>query len=264
MSLPVPRMLARHAGYRLGLVFDGMRSTLWLGCGRESRPDSVAHGRHRPAAARTVRRRLGQSAQVAATEQHGVSSIAIAAPVGLHLESSIGERPGPQPIMTMASVRRSIRCFHVVRALSQLAGKPRLSCGGTPQGVVGIAGESPYRQTTSPCQCFQQIAQSDPAAGRRVCCGSTRTVRGRDPLTPRLASDPPNTNDAGILTLGAYAVAFIDLPHGGGTRINGHWRSCRMRQAYRVQESGLWERRHSPMLTKSRRFRRIIPSSRVD
>jgi D-apionolactonase len=78
---------------------------------------------------------------VAATLGQGVSSLALAAPVGAF--GLIYRRAAwPQPFYDERSAAAVYPVFHVVRALLRLAAAPRWLIRGLPPGVVGVAARS--------------------------------------------------------------------------------------------------------------------------
>jgi hypothetical protein len=203
------RALAGLGDYRLGLISIGMRSNPY-GADVVANPDQT-----RLAMAGTDPRQRGLFAAawaigaVAATEQHGISSMVLAALVGplgiiyrraAWLQPMYDDRPGAA-IYPM---------FHVIRALSEIAGAPRLSIVGASRSLVGVAGETDLGSrlllaniSDAPC-----TVVLPPNATVRCLDEDTFDAATEDPNW-LLNRDPEHKTD---LTLNSYAVAFIELP----------------------------------------------------
>jgi len=132
------RALARERDYRLGLIAIGMRSNPY-GSGVVENPQQ-----NRIAMAGADPRQRGLFAAawavgaVAATEGHGVSSMALSAFVG---PFGVIHRPEAwmQPLYEGADMVRPL--FHVVRFMSTMGGAPRLRMRSAENGIVGVASQ---------------------------------------------------------------------------------------------------------------------------
>jgi hypothetical protein len=207
------RVLASRREYRLGLVSIGMRSNPY-GSGVVANPDQL----RLPMAGIDPRQRGLFAASwaigaVAATEQCGILSMALAAPVGPF--GIIYRRAAwPQPMYDEGGGAVVYPLFHVVRALSQIAAAPRLSVGGAARGVVGVAGETHLGNRV-----LLLANLSDES--RHVTLPQSAHVRRLDEETFETAIGDPDWLRAGepehcsIVALSAYAVAFVELPAPG-------------------------------------------------
>lgn len=137
------RALAGAKEYHLGLVSIGMRSNPY-GADFTPNPEQL-----RLTMAKIDPRQRGLFAAVwavgavAATAGHAVSSMALASPVGpfgiLYQAAN-----WPQPIYDELAGAAVYPLFHVVRALSKLAGMQRLALHIDAQGIVGVAAEDKH------------------------------------------------------------------------------------------------------------------------
>jgi len=209
------RVLASPREYRLGLVSIGMRSNPY-----GSRVVANPHQLRLPMAGTDPRQRGLFAAAwaigaVAATEQCGISSIALAATVG-PLGIIYRRAVWPQPIYDDGDGNVVYPLFHVVRALSQIAVAPRLSVGGGPRCVVGVAGETRLGN-----QVLLLANLSDES--RDVTLPQSARVRRLDEETFEAAAGDPDWLRSGepehcsAVALSACAVAFVELPNPGKT-----------------------------------------------
>jgi hypothetical protein len=146
---------------------------------------------------------------VAATQKHGVASIALATPVGPF--GIIYRRAAcPQPIYDDVAGAVVYPLFHVLRALSQMAAAPRLLLGGAPRGVVSVAAETDLGirlllANVSDKTCDVILPQE--ASVRRLDVDTFEdAIRDQNWLTDREAERQSD------ISLGAFSVAFVDLP----------------------------------------------------
>jgi hypothetical protein len=203
------RELGRHRGYRLGLVSIGMQSNPY-GPGLVANPEQI-----RLAMTEADPRQRGLFAAawavgaVAATKQHGVASMALAAPVGPF--GIVYRRAGwPQPIYDDRSGAVVYPLFHVVRALSQVADAPRWSICGVPRGVVGVAAKTDFG--------IRLFLANVSGESRHVVLPREASVRRLDEDTFEDAiSDQDWLEDCEVercsdVALGGFSVAFVDLP----------------------------------------------------
>ena len=203
------RALAGHRDYRLGLVSIGMRSNPY-GPDVVANPDQI----RLPMTGVDPRQRglfvaAWAVAAVAATEQHGVASMALAAPVGPF--GIIYRRAAwPQPIYDDRAGAAVYPLFHVLRALSQMAAAPRLSLSGAPRGVVGVAGETGLGNRLLLANISdkrREVILPQEASVWRLDEDTFETAIG-DPDWLR-ACEAEHRSD---VALGAFCVAFVDLP----------------------------------------------------
>ena len=134
------RALAGERDYRLGLVAIGMRSNPY-GSGIV---ENVRQNRVSMAGADPRQRGLFAAAwavgAVAATEEHGVSSMALSALVGPF--GAIYRREAwPQPGYQESGTVMVYPIFHVLRFLSAMGGAARLSMRLAGNGIVGVASQ---------------------------------------------------------------------------------------------------------------------------
>ena len=202
------RAMASDRDYRLGLVSVGMRSNPY-GSSTAGNPAQI----RLPMAEIDPRQRGLFAAAwavgaVAMTKQQRVSSMALAMPVGPF--GIIYRRSAwPQPIYDDRAGIAVYPLFHVVRALSQIGNLPRLSVGGAPQGVVGVAGETSLGG--------RLILANLSAESRDVTVPRDALVRRLDEDTFGSAISDPDwlTTSQPVhlseVSLGAYAVAFVDF-----------------------------------------------------
>ena len=204
------RVLASRRGYRLGLVSIAMRSNPY-GSRVVANPDQL----RLPMAGIDPRQRGLFAAAwaigaVAATEQYGILSMALATPVG-PLGIIYRKAEWSQPIYDDEGGAVVYPLFHVVRALSQIADVPRLSIRGAPRGVVGVAGETRLGNRV-----LLLANMSDEP--RRVILPQSARVRRLDEETFETAIGDPDWLRTGkpeqcsVVMLNACAVAFVDLP----------------------------------------------------
>jgi hypothetical protein len=204
------RVLASRREYRLGLVSIGMRSNPY-GSHVVTNPDQL----RLPMAGIDPRQRGLFAAAwaigaVAATEQYGILSMALAAPVG-PLGIIYRRAAWPQPIYDDGDGAVVYPLFHVVRALSQIASTPRLSVQGAPRSVVGVAGETRLGNRV-----LLLANLSDES--RHVTLPQSAHVRRLDEETFETAISDPNWLRTGepehcsVVALSAWAVGFVDLP----------------------------------------------------
>lgn len=202
------RAMASDGDYRLGLVCVGMRFNPY-GSGTAGNPAQI----RLPMAEIDPRQRGLFAAAwavgaIAMTEQQRISSMALAMPVGPF--GIIYRRAvWPQPIYDDRTGTAVYPLFHVVRELSRIGNFPRLSVGGVPHGVVGVAGETPSGG--------QLILANLSAESRNVILPHKALVRRLDEDTFGSAIIDPDwlmTSEPEHLSkvsLGAYAVAFVDF-----------------------------------------------------
>jgi D-apionolactonase len=203
------RALAGLGDYRLGLVSIGMRSNPY-GPDMVANPDQI----RLPMAGIDPRQRGLFAAAwaigaVAATEQHGISSMALAALVG-PLGIIYRRAAWPQPMYDQRPSAAIYPLFHVIRALSQIAGVPRLTIVGGSRSVVGVAGETRLGSRV--------LLANISDASCTVVLPRNATVRCLDEDTFEAATEDPNwlltcdPEHKADLTLDSYAVAFVELP----------------------------------------------------
>lgn len=204
------RVLASGRDYRLGLVSIGMRSNPY-GSHVVANPDQI----RLPMAGIDPRQRGLFAAAwaigaVAATEQYGILSMALAAPVGPF--GIIYRRAAwPQPIYDDGGGAVIYPLFHVVRALSQIASAPRLSVGGAPRGVVGVAGETRLGNRVLLLGNISDESQNV------ILPQSARVLRLDEETFETAIGDPDwlrtgEPEHSSVVALSAYAVVFVDLP----------------------------------------------------
>ena len=203
------RALAGLGDYRLGLISIGMRSNPY-GADVVANPDQI-----RLAMAGTDPRQRGLFAAawaigaVAATEQHGISSIALAAMVG-PLGIIYRRATWPQPMYDERPSSAVYPLFHVIRAISEIAGAPRLSIVGASRSLVGVAGETRLGS--------RLLLANITDASCTVTLPPNATVRCLDEDTFDAATEDPNwllncdPEHKTDLTLNSYAVAFVEFP----------------------------------------------------
>jgi D-apionolactonase len=203
------RALAGLGDYRLGLISIGMRSNPY-GADVVANLDQI-----RLAMAGTDPRQRGLFAAawaigaVAATEQHGISSIALAAMVG-PLGIIYRRATWPQPMYDDRPSAAVYPLFHVIRAISEIAGAPRLSIVGASRSLVGVAGETRLG--------IRLLLANITDASCTVTLPPNATVRCLDEDTFDAATEDPNwllncdPEHKTDLTLNSYAVAFVELP----------------------------------------------------
>jgi hypothetical protein len=207
------RVLASRREYRLGLVSIGMRSNPY-GSHVVANPDQL----RLPMAGIDPRQRGLFAAAwaigaVAATEQYGILSVALAGPVG-QFGIIYRRTTWPQPIYDDGDGAVVYPLFHVVRALSQIAAAPRLSVGGAPRGVVGVAGETRLGNRVL------LLANVSDESQNVILPQSARVWR-LDEETFEAAIRDPDWLRAGepehysVVALSASAVAFVELPAPG-------------------------------------------------
>jgi hypothetical protein len=201
--------LSNGHDYRLGLVSIGMRSNPH---GREVAPNSE---QIRMPMARIDPRQRGLFAAawavgaVAATMGHGVSSLALASPVGPF--GLIYRRAAwPQPRYDELPNAAVYPLFHVIRGLLQIAATSRCSIRGLPQGVVGIAARSG--------DIYRLILANLGAASRRLelPCRGTAQRLDQDSFESAIVdadwlSAAPSEVSSHV-TLDPFNVAFVDWP----------------------------------------------------
>lgn len=202
------RALANGHPYSLGLVSIGMRSNPYgsdvAGNPRQVRmPMAQADPRQRGlfAAAWAV-------GAMAATERYGITSVALAAPVGAF--GIIYRRtPWPQPIYDELGVTAVYPLFHVFRALSQLAGARRLSVELAERALKAVAVERGEEQVL-----LVSNLSTDTHILRLPCQGTIRMLDEQTFMTAiqdpdwLLTAHPTVDTD---MELGPYAVAFVRL-----------------------------------------------------
>lgn len=203
------RALASERTYRLGLVSIGLRSNPY------GKDVAANQDQTRVPMARADPRQRGLFAAawatgaVAATERHRVSSMALAAPVG-PFGVVYRRAEWPQPNYDDHPSASVYPLFHVVRALSQMSGAPRLSLSELPDGVAGIAAE------VNGC-CKVVIANLSPGT-RIVPLEREGIVRCLDQNTFEIAISDPDWLCASKpearshVELSAFGVAFIEFP----------------------------------------------------
>ena len=202
------RLLAGRGDYRLGLVSVGMRCNPYA-LDVVPNPDQI----RLPMAEIDPRQRGLFAAAwavgaVAATERHGVASMALATPVGPF--GIVYRRAAwPQPIYDGWGGAAVYPLFHVVRALSQMAALPRLSIRGTPNGVVAIAAETDLGirlllANVSGESCDVLLPQK--AIVRRLDEGTFD-----DAITDPGWLEHCRTEQGSDVTLGIFNIAFVDL-----------------------------------------------------
>ena len=100
--------------------------------------------------------------------------------------------------------------FHVIRALSEIAGGPRLSIVGASRALVGVAGETRLGS--------RLLLANITNTSCTVTLPPNATVRRLDEDTFDAATEDPNwllncdPEHKTDLTLNSYAVAFVELP----------------------------------------------------
>ena len=155
---------------------------------------------------------------VAATEQHGISSIALAAMVG-PLGIIYRRATWPQPMYDDRPSSAVYPLFHVIRAISEIAGAPRLSIVGasrswsaSPARPVWAAGFflpiSPTRRVLSPFR-------------RTQLCGASTKIRStlRLKIPTGCSTAIPNTKQISPSTLCSCLRRASDT-----LRLTGHRR----------------------------------------
>jgi D-apionolactonase len=203
------RALAGIREYRLGVVSIGMRSNPY-GSRVVPNPDQL----RLPMVGIDPRQRglfaaAWAIAAVAATERHGVSSIALAAPVG-PLGIIYRRAAWPQPIYDDGGSAVVYPLFHVVRALSQIAGKPRLRIQGVPRGVVGVAAASHLGSVAL-------LANISGEPQDVILPDRARVWRLDEETFATAISDPDwlrggEPEHCSVVALSAFSFAFVDLP----------------------------------------------------
>lgn len=201
------RGLAADKAYRLGLVSIGMRSNPY-GAAVAENPAQV-----RRTMARDDPRQRGLFAAawavgvLAATEDHHIDSLCLAAPGGPFGVGS-GRQPYPQPYYDETPDAALFPVFHVVKAAAAMAGRVRLRLSGLPEEVHGygvateegadvmLANATPVDRTLRLCR-----------PGRvAVLDGTTFTEATRQADWLEVAK----RRDVTTLTLTPFAIAFVE------------------------------------------------------
>jgi hypothetical protein len=137
---------------------------------------------------------------MAATAGHGVSSIALAAPVG---PLGLVHRPksGPPVLHPL---------FHVVRALAEIGNRPRFFLPGLPEGLVGVAAAGR--------QGVRALVANTGEAPCALPLPPGASFRCLDEASFHRASGNPNwlcdeaPRDSAEAVLSPYSVAFLAIP----------------------------------------------------
>jgi len=193
--------------YRLGLVSIGMRSNPY-GAAVAENPKQI-----RRTMAREDPRQRGLFAAawavgvLAATEAMQVEALCLAAPSG-PFGIAYAPQPCPQPYFDETAAAAIYPLYHVVRSAAAMAGQPRLSVSGAPEGVfaygvVAGTGGKLMLANVSPDPVSLRLAMPGRAA---ILDQSTFTDATEDADW----LDKVPRHDAAQLDLEGFAVAFID------------------------------------------------------